>query len=135
MLGSVGSGKRTTTSSTLCDRFRSRSALVRRQHSPLLLLCITMILRVRRKFFEITTFPNSGIRARFYALMLCTSRTQVSCGRYKSYCLPACHTLVRRYCEMKRSGPTLRVRLRETGFTVASTRCLKVTGGCLSLSL
>ena len=31
---------------------------------------ITMILRVRRKFFEITTFPNSGIRARFYALML-----------------------------------------------------------------
>ena len=32
---------------------------------------ITMILRVRRIFvFEITTFPNSGIRARFYALML-----------------------------------------------------------------
>ena len=36
-------------------------------HSPLSLLCITMILRVRRKFFEITTFPNSGIRAWFYA--------------------------------------------------------------------
>ena len=34
------------------------------------LLCITMILRVRRKFFEITTFPNSGIRAWFYVLML-----------------------------------------------------------------
>ena len=33
-------------------------------HSPLSLLCITMILRVRRNFFEITTFPNSGIRAR-----------------------------------------------------------------------
>ena len=32
-------------------------------HSPLSLLCITMILRVRRNFFEITTFPNSGIRA------------------------------------------------------------------------
>ena len=102
MHGSVGSGRRTTTSSTLCDRFRSRSALVRRQHSPLSLLCITMILRVHRNFFEITTFPNSGIRAWFYALMLCTSRTQVSCGRYKSYCLPACHTLVQRYCEMKR---------------------------------
>ena len=29
------------------------------------LLCITMILHVRRNFFEITTFPNSGIRARF----------------------------------------------------------------------
>ena len=36
-------------------------------HSPLSLLCITMILRVRRNFFEITTFPKSGIRARFYA--------------------------------------------------------------------
>ena len=28
-------------------------------HSPLSLLCITMILRVRRNFFEITTFANS----------------------------------------------------------------------------
>ena len=27
-------------------------------HSPLSLLCITMILCVRRKYFEITTFPN-----------------------------------------------------------------------------
>ena len=38
-------------------------------HSPLSLLCITMILCVRRNFFEITMFPNSGIRAWFYALM------------------------------------------------------------------
>ena len=29
---------------------------------------ITMILRVRRNFFEITMFPNSGIRAWFYAM-------------------------------------------------------------------
>src|SRR3990170_8175215 len=36
-------------------------------YSPLSLLCITMILRVRRNIFEITTFPNSGIRAWFYA--------------------------------------------------------------------
>ena len=36
-------------------------------HPPLSLLCITMILRVRRNFFEITTFPYSGIRAWFYA--------------------------------------------------------------------
>ena len=27
-------------------------------YSPLSLLCITMILCVRRKFFEITMFPN-----------------------------------------------------------------------------
>ena len=44
-----------------------RSTRVRGQHSPLSLLCITMILRVRRIFFEITTFPNSGIRSWFYA--------------------------------------------------------------------
>ena len=30
-------------------------------HSPRSLLCITMILRVRRNFFEMTVFPNSGI--------------------------------------------------------------------------
>ena len=54
----------------LCQRFRIRSTRVRGRHSPLSLLCITMILRVRRIFFEITTFPNSGIRAWFYALML-----------------------------------------------------------------
>ena len=36
-------------------------------HSPLSLLYITMILSVRRNFFEITTFPDSGIRAWFYA--------------------------------------------------------------------
>ena len=29
-------------------------------HSPLSLLCITMIMCVRRKFFEITMFPNNG---------------------------------------------------------------------------
>ena len=29
------------------------------KHSPLSLLCITVILRVRRKFFEITMFPNT----------------------------------------------------------------------------
>ena len=91
--------------------------------------------RVRRIFLKLLRSPTVASELGFYALMLCTSRAQVSCGRYKSYCLPACHTLVQWYCEMKRPGPTLRVRLRETGFTVASTRCLKVTGGCLSLSL
>ena len=45
--------------------FRIRSTRVRRQYSPLSLLCNNMILRVRRNFFEITTFPNNGIRARF----------------------------------------------------------------------
>ena len=30
-------------------------------HSPLSLLCITMILRVRRNFFEITSFANNVV--------------------------------------------------------------------------
>ena len=30
-------------------------------HSPLSLVCITMILHVRRNFFEITTFPNRSV--------------------------------------------------------------------------
>ena len=36
-------------------------------HSSLSFLCITMILCVRRIFFKVTTFPNSGIKAWFYA--------------------------------------------------------------------
>ena len=65
--------------------------------------------------------------------VICTSRTQVSCGRYKSYCLPACLTLVRRYCWMKRPGPTLHIRLRETGST--DVLCTQVVGGCQFLQL
>ena len=42
---------------------------VRRQYSPLVAMH-HMILCVRRKFFEITTKPNSGIRARLFMLML-----------------------------------------------------------------
>ena len=92
------------------------------------LLCITMILRVRRNFLKLLRSPTVASEPRFYALMLCTSTTQVSCGRYKSYCLPACHTLVRRYCWMRRPGSILRLRLRETGSTdVLSTQ---VPGGC-----
>ena len=111
-----------------------RSTSVRRQHSPLLLLCITMILRVRRNFFEITTFPNSGIRAYVLCVdVICTSRTQVSCGRYKSYCLPACHTLIRQYCWMKWPRPTLHDRVHETGsIDVLRTQ---VASGCLFLQL
>ena len=35
-------------------------------HSPLSLLCITMIMCVPRKFSEIPACPNGGIRAWFY---------------------------------------------------------------------
>ena len=47
-----------TTSSMLCQRFRcDLQGYV--DHTLPSLLCITMILRVRRKFFEITTKPNN----------------------------------------------------------------------------
>ena len=36
-------------------------------HSPLSLLCITMILHVRRTFCIFATFPNSGIMSQVYA--------------------------------------------------------------------
>ena len=77
-----------------------------------------MILRVRRNFFEITTFPNSGIRAWFYALMLCTSRTQVVVGvDFVNLLVVTSLILIRRHRGMKRPGPTLHVLLRETGST------------------
>src|SRR3954471_3462762 len=106
---------------------------VRGQHSPLSLLCITMILRVHMFFFNYYV-PQQWHPSQVLCVdVLCTSRTQVSCGRYKSYCLPACHTLVWRYCWMKRPGPTLRVRLRDSGST--DVLCTQVAGGCLFLQL
>ena len=102
-------------------------------HSPLSLLCITMILRVDRKFLKLLHSPTLASEPGLCVDVICTSRTQVSCGRYKSYCLPACHTLIRRYCWMKRPEPTLRVRLRETGST--DVLCTQVAGGCQFLQL
>ena len=100
---------------------------------PLSLLCITMILRVCRKILKLLCSPTCPTPWVLCVDVICTSRTQVSCGRYKSYCLPACHTLVRRYCWTKRPGPTLRVRLRETGSP--DVLCTKVASGCQFLQL
>ena len=63
VLGSVGPRGRTTTSSTLRQRFRFGLRGYVDNTLPSRCYIITMILRARRKFFEITTFPNSGIRA------------------------------------------------------------------------
>ena len=49
-------------------------------HSPLSLLCITMILCVRRKLFESTAFPNSGIRAKFMPRCYMYEQNTKSCG-------------------------------------------------------
>ena len=43
----------------------------------------------------------------------------VGVGVYILLAVTSCY-LVQRYCEMKWPGPTLRVRLRETGFTVGA---------------
>ena len=111
-----------------------RSTRVRRQHSPLVAMHL-----LDRSCVIVGIFLKYCISQQWYQSqvlcvdVICTSRTQVSCGRYKSYCLPACHTLVQRYCWMKRPGPTLRVRLRETGST--DVLCTQVAGGCQFLQL
>ena len=56
---------------------------VRRSYSPLSLLCITMILRVRRIFFEITTFPNiSLVRGVFRARRQYSASSASQCLTY-----------------------------------------------------
>ena len=59
VLGSVGPGRHTTTSSMLRQRFRFGLRGYVDNTLPSRCYIITMILRVRRKLFEITTFPNS----------------------------------------------------------------------------
>ena len=51
-------------------RFRLRFTRVHGQYSPLSLLCITMILCVRRKILELLRSPAVASEPRFYALML-----------------------------------------------------------------
>ena len=53
-----------------------------------------------------------------YALLLCTSRTQVVVGvDFVNLLAITSLILIRRHRGMKRPGPALHVRLRETGFT------------------
>ena len=113
--------------------FHLRSTRVHGQHSPAhcyaspsSYVCVGIFLKLLRS-------PKVASEPGHCVDVICTSRTQVSCGRYKSYCLPACHTLVRRYCWMKRPRLTLRVRLREIGST--DVICTQLAGGCQFLQL
>ena len=102
------------------------SPLVAMHHHDPVCVCVGIFLKLLRS-------PTVASGPVLCVDVICTSRTQVSCGRYKSYFLPACHTLIRQYCWMKRPGLTLRVCLRETGSTdVLSTQ---VAGGCTFLQL
>src|SRR3954468_14066531 len=72
VLGSVGPGRRTTTSSTLRQRF----CFGLRGHVDNTLPLVAMHHHDLACAFEITTFPNSGIRAWFLWFdVICTSRS------------------------------------------------------------
>ena len=91
-----------------------RSTRVRRQHSPLSLLCITMILRVRRKFFEITTFPNTNTIIPYIKLYLRTIpeflvMSTISSGTPNNIRLPTCITHIILYRQRMLSVRALRV--------------------------
>ena len=84
-------------------------------------------------FLKLPCSPTVASEPGLCVDVICTSRTQRVVGDNKSYCLPACHTLIRRYCWMKRLRPTLRICLRETGSTdVLRTQ---VASECLFLQL
>ena len=74
-----------------------------------------MHLGERRKILNYATIPNSGIRARFM-------RSYYARVEHKEVVGGDGHTdqlliLIRRYCGMKRPGPTLHVHAHETDST------------------
>ena len=101
--------------------------------SPLSLLCITMILRVRRIFFEITTFPNSGIRARFMCRCYMHEYNTSELWPIQVILLTSMSHFGSAVLLDEAARTTLRVRLRETGFT--AVLCTQVTSGCQFLQL
>ena len=110
-----------------------RSTRVRRQHSPLSLLCITMILHVRRKNLKLLRSPPVVSEPGLCVDVICTSRTQRVVGDNSHTAYRQRLILIRRYCWMKRSGPTLHDHVHETGSTdVLRTQ---VASGCQFLQL
>ena len=77
-----------------------------------------LILVMRRKFEICATIPNSGIRARSMRSFYARVEHKVVVGvDFVNLLAVTSLILFRRYCGMKRPGPTLHVRLRETGST------------------
>ena len=69
-------------------------------------------------FLFATTFPNSGIRARSMRSYYARVEHKVVVGVDIVNLLAVTNLiLIRRHCGMKRPGPALHVRLRETGST------------------
>ena len=70
------------------------------------------------KFLFSATFPNSGIRARSMRSSLARVEHKFVVGvDVVNFLAATSLILLQRYCGMKRPGPTLHVRLRETGST------------------
>ena len=92
-----------------------------------------MILRVRRNFFEITTFPDSGIRARFMRRCYMHELNTSELWAILVILLTSMPYFDSAVLLDEAPGPTLRVRLRETGSTdVLHTQ---VAGGCQFIQL
>ena len=70
VLGSVRTGKTYDYFLYVASTLPLRSTRVLRQHSPLSLLCITMILRVCRKILKLLRSPTVVSEPRFYGLIL-----------------------------------------------------------------
>ena len=84
-------------------------------------------------FFEILRSPIVASEPGLCVDVTCTSRTQRVVGDNSHTTYQQRLTLIRRYCWMKRPGPTLHDRVHETGSTdVLRTQ---VAGGCLFLQL
>ena len=85
------------------------------------------------KFSEILRSPTVASEPGLCVDVICTSRTQRVVGDNSHTAYHQRLTLIRRYCWMKRPGPTLHDRVHETGSTdVLRTQ---VAGGCLFLQL
>ena len=68
-------------------------------------------------FFEILRSPTVAFEPGLCVDVICTSRTQIVVGDNSHTAYHQCLTLIRRYCWMKRPGPTLHDRVHETGST------------------
>ena len=127
VLGLVGSRRRLTTSTALLNA----PAFGLRGYVDTLTLLVAMLLLDRScvivgNFFEILRSPTVASEPGLCVDVICTSRTQRVVGDNS-------HTLIRRYCWMKRPRPTLHDRVHETGSTdVLRTQ---VASGCLFLQL
>ena len=127
MLGSVGSRRHSTASTALLNApaFGLRGYVD--TFSPL----ISMHLLDRScvivgKFFDILCSPTVASKPGLCVDVIWTSRTQRVVGDNSHTAYHQRLILIRRYCWMKRPGPTLHDRVHETGSTDMLLHLLKV---------